>query len=248
MTFLNPITILKLNILDIEEVDYSIIKKAKKRLFADIDLSDTGSLNYLGQSFSRSEIEYLVNQLDDVDLLEIYFQISQNPELEFFLSSSDGSLFNNFNLNDFFYKRNVISFISPFYTESFNKIILDFYLKYDSNTFGQFVSLAHIIDIQHIEKAYKSLINYLKEQTEIINDISSLIREKEGKIKKGDISTQFNNFKSKLINTKIKVLPSIFQSSKNECALVIRRFSNNSYNRFEIGLINVKLCSRIWCR
>ena len=49
MIFINPIEILELKDKEVSEIDSSIIKKSKRILFADIDLSDCGFYEYNGQ-------------------------------------------------------------------------------------------------------------------------------------------------------------------------------------------------------
>jgi hypothetical protein len=133
MAFLNPIEILELNGKDLREIDNNSIKKAKKRLFADIELSDNGSFDYLGNTFSKSEVENSINQLENPDLLEIYYFVSQYRELQNFLSSADSNLFKNFRREGIFILDQVINFISPYYANSFNKIILNIYLSENTN-------------------------------------------------------------------------------------------------------------------
>ena len=55
MRFINPIEILRLETADIVDIDISIIKKAKRKLFADIDLSDNGHINYKGLSLTKTD-------------------------------------------------------------------------------------------------------------------------------------------------------------------------------------------------
>jgi hypothetical protein len=234
MFFLNPIEILELNDKDLEAIDSNLIKKAKKRLFADIELSDYGSFDYLGNTFSKSEVENSINQLENPDLLEIYYFVSQYRELQNFLSSSDTNLFKNFRREGIFILDQVINFISPYYANSLNKVILGIYLSESANYFKDVVSEKHLLTIQDQDRAFKSLEVYLKQKIQDIDDDAASIRNKEGRITEQDISILFANYKSILKSVNIKVLPLIFQSLKNDCALAIRSFSNNAYNNFDI--------------
>ena len=56
MQYINPIEILQLsNLADSSLIDSDTIKKAKRRLFADIDLSDDGHYNYVGLQLSKGD-------------------------------------------------------------------------------------------------------------------------------------------------------------------------------------------------
>lgn len=70
MTYINPITLLSL------ERDYSSddLKKAKRRLKADIELADEGEYN-----FTWSDVEKAINQLNDNQVKEAYHQLSVHP-------------------------------------------------------------------------------------------------------------------------------------------------------------------------
>ncbi len=60
MQFINPVEILELDTSEISAVDNSLIKKAKRKLFADIDLSDNGHFEYKGLSLQEA-CEFVVN-------------------------------------------------------------------------------------------------------------------------------------------------------------------------------------------
>ena len=54
MQYINPIEILGLsNVEDTTSIDNEIVKKAKRKLFADIDLSDNGLFEYYGLQLTK---------------------------------------------------------------------------------------------------------------------------------------------------------------------------------------------------
>jgi len=55
MVYINPIEILELSDTEVQDIDSSLVKKAKRRLFADIDLSDNGHYEYHGQNLTKSD-------------------------------------------------------------------------------------------------------------------------------------------------------------------------------------------------
>ncbi len=65
MIYINPIEILELKDKEVNEIDSSIIKKSKRRLFADIDLSDSGFYEYNGQKLTKSDCEKAIDELED---------------------------------------------------------------------------------------------------------------------------------------------------------------------------------------
>ena len=73
MQYINPIEILGLsNVADTTKIDIETIKKAKRKLFADIDLSDNGFFEYYGLKLTKGDCEKAIDQLANNDLKEFY--------------------------------------------------------------------------------------------------------------------------------------------------------------------------------
>ena len=75
MHYINPIEILELNGRDAISIDNSEIKKAKKRLIADIELSEDGHFNYKGQSITKSDCERAILDLENDEKKEFKLKI-----------------------------------------------------------------------------------------------------------------------------------------------------------------------------
>ena len=75
MSFINPIEILNLKSTDVDSIDNNLIKKAKRVLFADIDLSDNLHIEYKGLSLSKSDCETAINELESKDKIEFIISL-----------------------------------------------------------------------------------------------------------------------------------------------------------------------------
>ena len=74
--YVNPIEILGLsNATDTTSIDNEIVKKAKRKLFADIDLSDNGVFEYYGLQLTKGNCENAVDKLTNNDFKEFYLYL-----------------------------------------------------------------------------------------------------------------------------------------------------------------------------
>ena len=124
MQYINPVEILQLsNVADSSQIDSDTIKKAKRRLFADIDLSDDGHYDYYGLQLSKGDCEKAINELSNNDLKEFYLYLTSNKKLNEFLVNGNESVFNSFKQDSIFKLPDFINFISPYYTPKFDKAL-----------------------------------------------------------------------------------------------------------------------------
>ena len=73
MQYINPIEILGLsNVTDKTNIDNETIKKAKRKLFADIDLSDNGLFEYYGLKITKGDCEKVIDELSNEDFKEFF--------------------------------------------------------------------------------------------------------------------------------------------------------------------------------
>ena len=91
MQYINPIEILGFsNIKDIKSLEIEKIKKAKRKLFAEIDLSDNNLLNYYGYQLTKGDCEKVIDELNNNDIKEL---------IHIYIINTQGQLLKNL-LND----------------------------------------------------------------------------------------------------------------------------------------------------
>ena len=123
MNFINPIDLFKLTKTDPSTIDTGLIKKAKKRLQADIELSDIDYIEYKGIKVSKTDIDRVVNELEDKEKIEFYSFIANYKELNEFLINGSPELFSNFRHESIFKLKGFITFISPYFAEKYDLCI-----------------------------------------------------------------------------------------------------------------------------
>ena len=111
--FINPVEILHLEHLELSAIDSTGIKKAKRMLFADIDLSDDGSMDYKGAKLSKNDCEAVIDLLDDPSLLSYYHYLANNPAFNDYLTSGNDAWFQAYLQDDIFGEPGFLHFIGP---------------------------------------------------------------------------------------------------------------------------------------
>ncbi len=122
MNFVNPF-----ELLDVAETDAVSIKKAKKRKLAEFDLSDDGIIEVGNQKVTKSDFIRAIDELDNNDKAEFYLFVKNNPRLNAFLTNGDISFFTNFRQESIYSDVNFINFVSPYFAEQYNKVLLETY-------------------------------------------------------------------------------------------------------------------------
>jgi hypothetical protein len=126
MQYINPIEILGLsNTIDTTSIDNEIIKKAKRKLFADIDLSDNGLYEYYGLKLTKGDCEKAIDELANNDLKEFYLYLATNKKLNAFLVNGNDEVFTNFKQDSVFKLPEFLKFISPYFAPKFDKLLLN---------------------------------------------------------------------------------------------------------------------------
>ena len=116
MNFINPLEILQLqNATYAGSIDTDTIKKEKRKLFAEIELSDNGLYNYNGFDITKSDCEKVINELDNEEKKEFYYYLTTNPSLNNFLTTGNEKLFNSFSQESIYKIQEFIAFINPFF-------------------------------------------------------------------------------------------------------------------------------------
>ncbi len=222
MNFINPIEILKLqNATYAGSIDPDTIKREKRKLFAEIELSDKGLYNYYGLDITKSDCEKAINELDNEEKKEFHYYLTTNPSLNNFLTTGNEKLFNSFSQESIYKIPEFISFINPFFSERFDKTLLRAFKANDTKLLTSILRTQILVNQSNINVAFKSVSNEIKNRIEEVNKITEEIKNNERDCDEesiGEIVTQIKkDFPVELINT----LPSYFQSQINKIGSAI---------------------------
>lgn len=222
MQYINPIEILGLsNAAYAGSIDTDIIKREKKKVFAEIELSDTGLYNYNGFDITKSDCEKAINELDNEEKKEFHYYLTTNPSLNNYLTTGNEKLFNSFSQESIYKIPEFVLFINPFFSERFDKSLLKAFKANDTKLLTSILRTQILVNQSNINIAFKSVSNEIKNRIEEVNKITEEIKTNERDCDEesiDEIVTQIKkDFPVELINT----LPSYFQSQINKIGSAI---------------------------
>lgn len=213
MQYINPIELLQLsNLEDLSQFDSNTLKKAKRRLYAEIDLSDDGHLDYYGLKLSKGDCERVIEELSDDEHKEFYLYLVSNRKLNEFLVNGSEDIFQNFKQDSIFKLPEFIKFISPFFAVKLGKFLSN---KFETGDVG-FIKLVLKTSFFILQKdsttAYKSTSDILQRRFDKISRIRRNIKDQTSTFSEDDIHEVVilveENFPAELLNS----LPSYFDS------------------------------------
>lgn len=123
MHYINPFNLLNIQSENLSDIDSSTIRRAKKSLLADIELSDNDTIEHHGIELTKSDCIRIVDDLDNKDKKEFHFFIAQNPDLNSFLTKGDLTFFHNYKVESIYKLNDFIDFISPYFTQQYAKAL-----------------------------------------------------------------------------------------------------------------------------
>lgn len=244
--YINPIGLLNLDTYILSGV---AIRKAKKSLLAEIELSEKGTIIYNGNELTKSDCIRAIDDLDHKDKRDFHIFIFENPDLNQFLTNGDLKFFKTFKTESIYKFPEFIDFISPYFSAQYAKALSRNFKANNFNNVKSLLSIKPIVNDSYIEDCYKLTYAALKE---IENEIIKITKEIEF-----NESEHFEDGFAdlpQLINQKVNVdlinlLPSYFQSLRNQIAQSVRNLArdinNDPYNLYKPAFEIIKIAQAI---
>jgi hypothetical protein len=245
MNYINPIEILELQAVDIASIDNSVIKKAKRRLFADIELSDDGHLNYKGIKLTRSDCEKAIDGIECKNKMEFYSHLASNPHLNNFLINGDCELFNCFKQESIYKLPEFIDFISPYYSVKLDRALLHLFKNDDLDLFIAALRTKKLVKRSDLKKAYKSLNNEIQGRIAEIDEIKESIDEEVSDYTEEDIKDIIDVVKKFFPIEILNTLPAYFQSQINRIASSINYLLLSIFQGYDNISISISLLEHL---
>ena len=171
MQYVNPFNLLSLQVIDPEK-----IKKAKKRLLADIELSETNSIQIHGVIIMKSELLRIIDELDDKDKYDYHSYIFHNNALNNFLSVGSLNLFENFRYESIYKVSKFRDFVSPFFAEKYDKILTEHYKLRNQSILATILNVKPIVNDFYLHRCYKGVFNILQKRLSEIEKVYSNLK------------------------------------------------------------------------
>lgn len=246
MQYINPVELLQLsNVADSSQIDSDTVKKAKRKLFADIDLSDEGHFTYHGLLLSKGDCERAINELSNNDLKEFYLYLTSNKKLNQFLVNGNDDVFYNFKQDSIFKLPEFVNFISPYFAQKFDKTLSNAFEDGDEELLKSILKTQFLISQSNINTAYKSVSNILQNRIAEVSGIKNDIKNEESIYDDDDIHEVVDivteNFPTELINS----LPNYFQSQILKAANEINYLNIAVWDNFDNTQVSQDLLEHI---
>jgi hypothetical protein len=246
MQYINPIEILQLsNMADSSHIDSDTIKKAKRRLFADIDLSDDGHYNYYGLQLSKGDCERAINELSNNDLKEFYLYMTSNKKLNEFLVNGDESLFDNFKQDSIFKLADFVNFISPYYAPKFDKALSNAFENEDVELLKSILKTSFLVSQSNVNIAYKTVSNILQNRLVELSEIRTDIKNEESIYDDDDIHEVVDLVTEYFPTEPLNCLPNYFQSQILKIANEINYLNVAIWDNFDNTQVSQDLLEHI---
>ena len=247
--YVNPLELLNLETDPSSGFDLQSIRKAKKTLLAEIELSDTGTIIYKGIELTKSDCIRLIDELEHKDKKDFHLFIFENTDLNHFLTTGDLTFFRTYKIQSIYKDPEFIEFISPYFSVQYSKALSRNFKTNNFNNVKSLLSIKPVVRESHIEDCYKSTYTALKE-TE--NEIIKITQDVEFK-RSEHIENNFKNLpfliKDRVNTELINLLPSYFQSIRNQFAETIKilavTINNSPYGKYKPAFELIEIASTI---
>jgi hypothetical protein len=254
MTFINPIEILELQSYSISEIDSSLIKKAKRKLFAEIDLSDNGLFDYKGISLTKTDCETAIDNLENPEYIEFYsYLANSNQSLNYFLTNGDERFFAKFSQESIYSLPEFVDFISPYFALRFDKALHNAFITYfedDITYFEDDIKSSYTEDILEtqilikptdINIAFKSLSVALTSRINETRKIAQEIKDETSDYDDDNIDEVTDLITESFPIDFLNLLPKYFQSQIHKTAATINQLQLAIWNKFD----NPSVCRKL---
>jgi hypothetical protein len=232
--YVNPIEILGLsNATDTTSIDNEIVKKAKRKLFADIDLSDNGVFEYYGLQLTKGNCEKAIDDLTINDFKEFYLYLANNKPLNDFLASGKEAIFKNFKQDSIFKLPEFVKFISPYFAPKFDKALLTAFENDNADLTKAILNTSSLIAQTDLNSAFKSISNNIQNKIAEIDEITKDIKNEESAYDEDDIEDVVQIVKEHFPTSTLNCLPQYFQSQILKIANSINYLSNSIWDAFD---------------
>ncbi len=241
MNFINPIEILELQNENPHSLSFEKIKRAKKRLYADIELSDNGNLNYKGIILTKTDCEKAIENLENPQLIDFYYHLCISKLLNDYLVNQDENIFYHFKYESIYKDEKFINFVSPFFSYNFGKSILKAYKNEDSDLMSRVLLTRLLINKEDTHKGLKILANEISQRIEQVQDIIENINDNDNIYKDKYFEELFFRIRKLFPSDLLNQLPPYYLSQINLIALTINNLQISIWNNYGLTEVPMKL-------
>lgn len=240
MQYISPFHNLPSDVLANGLTDTNKIKLARKKLLAEIELSDTNSVFINNKELTKSDVLEMFDSLNNANTLAVHQSIFSDKALLAFLENNIEPTTFNFTEQENLATKDAIDFVSPYYKTAALKLVTDATNKKNIGFFKKYFSSEHILTGGDAFIIFDQISKRLLPIADQIKVVEKKIEDKK-EISHTDIDALNLETNIGLLNC----LPDDFSKLKDTvggnlnglgCDLI-----NNSYNKFATELYSLAL-------
>jgi len=231
MDFINPIEVLSLDTSSEVSADIVLLKKAKRKIQAEIDLSENGYLTYHGRKLTLTDCEPFFNEVENSESYLFYKQLLDNPKLNSFLAAGGTSIFSELKRGSIYTDSSFINFISPYFSERYNQALLRAFEGNEIDQLSKIIRFKPLVSANYLDSCFKGVYLLIQSHTREVGEAAA-------KIKAGDYATDSSQVVALAKNTigqfpasLLNQLPEYFQNTLNNHAQALRNLGVQHYNK-----------------
>jgi hypothetical protein len=195
-------------------VDRRALAVQKKKLLAEIELSDRKTVEINGAELNKNDILNLFDKLANTTDLQFHQAIANDEALSHFLAEGYFDSKEQFADNELYDDPLFIHFISPYYEEVFTNAVLKSFYDEDVLTMQMLWANPMLMDGDHRENSYRRINRYLYEQKNKL-----LLLKEQSIADKKATSWEFERYYSIQLIALLNQLPFEFQQFVDDYAL-----------------------------
>jgi hypothetical protein len=250
--FINPIELLELQSYSASTISGTLIKKQKRKLFADIDLSDNGLFDYKGIELTKADCEKAIEELENPDYITYYLYLAKdNQPLNDLLVNGDERFFTGFKEESIYKLPEFVNFISLHFAPRFAKALHKSLMEFRSESITTTTVSSRILQSQtlitstDINIAFKNLSVELSSRIERIEKITEEINGKTTNYSDKELEQMESLVKELFPAVFLNNLPKYFQSQINEIASTINLLGAAIWNKHSNSSVSKELLEHL---
>ena len=148
---------------------------ARKRIMAEIELSDNQTVEYEGTLYSKNDILVFFDSLGSPEEMRFHSLINGDGELLYFLETGTlkFSRNNRFKKNEHYQAPAFLAFVSPYYESVFTPLVLQCFKARDTRTFVDLMTNPILLTGEYKEKSYARIFRMLGDKMSTLEKINA---------------------------------------------------------------------------
>ncbi|NLR81495.1 hypothetical protein [Chitinophaga eiseniae] len=223
MKYLNPIAFLeKMNGAPVAITDAAALSLLRKKMMAEIELSDSKAINIRGQLFTKNDLLVFFDGLQDSRELSWHQQIAADQHLSQFLETGvPTGAFKTYSDQDF------LAFIAPYYEPLFTAAVMDSLKQRKGMVTQQLFANPLLLDGPAQTTCYRQIHRCLKVEEEKLGIVIEKLRAKQTLPRK-----QFEQFADPGWIQQLNSLPAEFQVFRSDYGISLINLALSIYDTY----------------